>query len=424
MVNLLQRYESLSDADAVAAAENDRRWQLVLGCIGREKAPFGQGSVVRFRLRMIEHDLDKKLVDRTVELANRTGKFGWKALRVAIDSSPLPGAGRVEDTWNLIGRAMAKVVATVSTVLDMDDEQVIAAAGLTTLRAESLKAALDIDWTDEDAQHEALQMLVGQATALETWVRKRAKANAEKPPLSSELELLRRLVAQDIEPDPDGGGVRIRDGVAEERVLSISDREMCHGRKSRSTRIDGYRRHIAIANGVVLATAVMPANRQEHAVLESLVAAAGRHGPLEVLDIVRGYLASPAVGELRASGVTIHSRAWRGSDRGFFRKEDFHIEPLSTEGVLHRCPRALDPPAPARANADRAATRPGDPHRPRRAAQAGWRRARAARLGAIQGTKARYRGARKNELDVNRAAALVNLHEYAGLRTAHRRSAA
>jgi transposase len=59
---------------------------------------------------MVAHDLDKKLVDRTVELAKKSGNFGWKKLRVAIDSSPLQGAGRVEDTWNLIGRAMSKVV--------------------------------------------------------------------------------------------------------------------------------------------------------------------------------------------------------------------------------------------------------------------------------------------------------------------------
>src|SRR6266446_10723263 len=82
MVMLLQRYEGLSDADAVDAAENDHRWQLVLGTLGREKAPFGQGSLVRFRVRMIGHDLDRKLVDRTVELAKETGKFGWKKLRV------------------------------------------------------------------------------------------------------------------------------------------------------------------------------------------------------------------------------------------------------------------------------------------------------------------------------------------------------
>src|SRR5687768_3621539 len=89
MVMLLQRYDAVSDADAVDAAENDRRWQLVLGTLGSDQSPFGQGSLVRFRVRAISNDLDKKLVDRTVELAKTTGGFGWKQLRVALDSSPL-----------------------------------------------------------------------------------------------------------------------------------------------------------------------------------------------------------------------------------------------------------------------------------------------------------------------------------------------
>src|SRR5688572_9279964 len=114
MVMLLQRYDGLSDADAVDAAENDRRWQLVLGCLGTDRAPFGQRSLVRFRTWAIANDVDKKLVDRTIELAKKTGGFGWKQLRVALDSSPLHGAGRVEDTWNLIGRAMSKVVHAIS----------------------------------------------------------------------------------------------------------------------------------------------------------------------------------------------------------------------------------------------------------------------------------------------------------------------
>src|SRR5688500_575125 len=118
MVMLLQKYDGLSDADAVDAAENDRRWQLVLGTLGQDKAPFGQGTLVRFRGRAIANDLDEKLVEKTVELARTTQKFGWKKLRVALDSSPLPGAGRVEDTWNLIGRAMSKLVRAVSVALN------------------------------------------------------------------------------------------------------------------------------------------------------------------------------------------------------------------------------------------------------------------------------------------------------------------
>src|SRR5687768_1958622 len=99
MVMLLQRFDGLSDADAVDEAENDQRWKLVLGTLDQKRAPFGQGSLVRFRTKAIEHDLDKKLVERTVELAKRTRKYSWKHLKVALDSSPLEGAGRVEDTW-------------------------------------------------------------------------------------------------------------------------------------------------------------------------------------------------------------------------------------------------------------------------------------------------------------------------------------
>jgi hypothetical protein len=447
MVNLLQRYEGLSDADAVDAAENDRRWQLVLGCLGADEAPFGQGSLVRFRIRMIEHDLDKKLVDRTVELAKRTGKFGWQKLRVAIDSSPLRGAGRVEDTWNLVGRAMGKVVAAVSVALGMDSERVISAAGLTLLHGDSIKAALDIDWTDDNAQHEALQLLVEQATALEAWVQQHAKAKVEQPPLSNELALLRRVMGQDLEPDPEGGGVRIRDGVAADRVISISDPEMRHGRKSKSTRFDGYKRHVAIANGLILATAVKPANRQEHEALEPLIAAVDRHGTLATLDIDRGYLAAPAVADLHAQGITVRSRAWRGSDRGFFLKEDFHIDLRA--GVV-TCPaqvQARITSSSVRFAAEECGRCQLKPYCTESAARSikihaieplliQFRRAQAtpegrtelrqripvehklARLGVVQGTKARYTGARKNELDVNRAAAIVNLHEYAHLREA------
>lgn len=191
MVMLLQRYDGLSDADAVDAAENDRRWQLVLGTLGTERAPFGQGTLVRFRTRMVAHDLDKRLVDRTVEVAKKSGKFGWKKLRVAIDSSPLQGAGRVEDTWNLIGRAMSKVVHAVSLALSMEEEDVIQKAGLTVLTADSIKSAIDIDWDDDEAQYEALNRLLAQVSRLDAWVAKKAKEEASVPPLKDALSLLR-----------------------------------------------------------------------------------------------------------------------------------------------------------------------------------------------------------------------------------------
>src|SRR5262245_65398016 len=110
MVTLLQAYDQVGDADAVVTAQMDKRWQLVLGCLGAPGAPFSQGVLVTFRERMIAHDLDRKLLTRTVELAKRTGKFGWQRLQAALDSSPLLGAGRIEATWNLLGVVLGGVV--------------------------------------------------------------------------------------------------------------------------------------------------------------------------------------------------------------------------------------------------------------------------------------------------------------------------
>lgn len=201
MATLLQRYEGISDADAVDAAENDRRWQLVLGVLGAEESPFGQGSLVRFRQKMIESDLDRALLDRTVELAKSTGKFGWKTLRIALDSSPLEGNGRVEDTSNLVGRAMGRVVAVVASALEIDESAIIAEARLRVLTADSVKAAIDIDWDDEGARFEALRDLLAQVERLESWVSKRLGRLSDES-VQRALSTLRRVVSQDIEPDP------------------------------------------------------------------------------------------------------------------------------------------------------------------------------------------------------------------------------
>lgn len=447
MVNLLQRYDGLSDADAVEAAENDRRWQLVLGCLDAERAPFGQGSLVRFRVRAISNDLDKKLVDRTVELAKKTGGFGWKALRVALDSSPLHGAGRVEDTWNLIGRAMSKVVHAVSIAINVEEETVIKGAGLSFLTGDSIKASLDIDWDDDDAKTAGLQALLGQVDKLEQWIARRAADKTEVPPLKEPLQLLRKLVVQDIEPDPNGGR-KIKEEVAKNRIISISDPEMRHGRKSKTKLFNGYKRHISVVHDLILSTAVVPANIQEHEATPALIERVEEHGKITVLDIDRGYLASDIVAKLHDDGVRINSKPWVPTNKGLFTKLDFDID---MKRRLVTCPSGKTAHAVESGKATfavedcqrcklRASCTTSDRRsvalHPNEAMLIQLRRRKAtpqgrgelrervvvehrlARVSAVQGNKARYSGARKNELDLNRTASVLNLQEVARLRAA------
>ena len=44
-----------------------------------------------FRKRLVGRNLDRRLVERTVELAAATGEFGARALRAALDSSRYGG---------------------------------------------------------------------------------------------------------------------------------------------------------------------------------------------------------------------------------------------------------------------------------------------------------------------------------------------
>src|SRR5580700_2479012 len=130
-----------------------------------EEPPFSKGTLVGFRKRLIEKNLDRRLVERTVELAAATGGFGARALRAALDSSPLWGAGRVEDTINLMGHALRKALGVIAVLQGRGQAEGIAAlaaqAGAPMLAASSLKAALDRDWDDPAARGEALAAELG-----------------------------------------------------------------------------------------------------------------------------------------------------------------------------------------------------------------------------------------------------------------------
>src|SRR5437764_14469421 len=111
---ILQAYTGVSDDEVIEATLMDRRWQLVLDCLDTDQAPFRKGTLVAFRQRLINGQMDRRLIERTIALASQTQAFGARSLRAALDSSPLWGAGRIEDTYNLLGHALKKVIQAVA----------------------------------------------------------------------------------------------------------------------------------------------------------------------------------------------------------------------------------------------------------------------------------------------------------------------
>src|ERR1700733_3537353 len=90
MGTLVQGYLGVSDAEMVELTVVDLRVQMVLGCLGAEAPPFSQGALQEFRERLIAADMDRRVLECTVELAKRTQSFHPRtlpnSLREAIGS--------------------------------------------------------------------------------------------------------------------------------------------------------------------------------------------------------------------------------------------------------------------------------------------------------------------------------------------------
>ena len=327
LATILQAYTGVSDDEVIEATVMDRRWQLVLDCMGAEEPPFSKGTLVGFRKRLVEKNLDRRLIERTVELAARTGGFGARALRAALDSSPLWGAGRVEDTLNLMGHALRKALGVIAVLQGRGQAAgtaiVAAQAGVPQLAASSLKAALDADWDDLAARDHAVAEVLGLLDRVDAFVAGQAGDEAA----AAVVAAARQVRDQDI--DLTGPAPALRRGVAKDRRISVEDAEMRHGRKARSVLFDGYKRHVIrdLDTGLVPAVGITPANAPEASVAGDVVAdleAAGWH--LSELHIDRAYLSSALVRD-RGPDLAIFCKAWRVRNAsGRFAKDQFTLD--------------------------------------------------------------------------------------------------
>ena len=327
MVSILQAYEQLSDAAAVLETMFDQRWQMVLGCLGSDESIFSQGTLCDFRHRLIKHNLDTMLLEQTVEVAKQVGGFCYKQLRIALDSAPLEGAGRVEDTFNLIGHALELVVDCAAQIKQVDETEIIKEAGTHLIGRSSIKAALDIDWSDVQEKQKAINTLLKDVEALKSWLSNQAASLINNQYLKEALSLLETVLNQNIEPEPSGGSKIIK-AVPPDRRISISDKDMRHGRKSSSRTINGFKQHIAIAleHQLILATSVRPANEPEHKASQWLKPKVEKYGEVVSKSIDRGYLAASWTSELFLQGKKIIAKPWRPATHGKYGKKDFLID--------------------------------------------------------------------------------------------------
>lgn len=441
LVTILQAYTGASDAEAIEALIMDRRWQLVLDCLDCEQAPFSQATLVRFRNALIIQSLDRRLIEKTVELAEKTKGFGSRQLRAALDSSPLWGASKVEDTYNLMGHALKKVIGVISNQQGRGLMEIAQEIGVDIIVGSSLKAALDLNWDDPEQKTVALNIVLEALEKVETYVQAQPK-ETEHPVIDYCLETAREIELQDVEID-EHGKKKIRSGVAKDRRISIEDEEMRHGRKSRSQKIDGYKRHVLrdLDNGLIRAVGITKANAPEASVTLSIEEDLKKQNiEMTELHIDRGYLSSELV-KNRPLGLTIYCKAWRVQNGTKFSKNEFILDwdngtiscpnqvtlPFMVGGKV-QFPQAVCATCPVKefcTTSPRGRSISIHPEeelfrelRERQLTSIGRAKLRErvsvehslSHIGRWQGQQARYVGCRKNLFDLRRTAVVHNLH--------------
>jgi Transposase DDE domain/Transposase domain (DUF772) len=446
VVTVLQAYTGASDDEALEALVMDRRWQLVADCMDHATAPFSKGTLVGFRARLIAHDLDRRLVERTVELYQHSaGRPAGGRLRAALDASPLWGAGRVEDTINLVGHALRTVLGVIARQQGwglVEGIRVLAGrAGVPELGAASLKAGLDLDWDDPAAVGAALGAVVeavGQVQRLAE-----VQPGGDHPRVAWGLAAAEQVQQQDVTVDQQGRP-SIRQGVAKDRRISICDPQMRHGRKTRSVRVDGYKRHVLrdLDHQLIRAVGVTPANVPEAAVAEQVQADLdAQQVRLSELHIDRAYLPSRLVRD-RDPDLIIYCKAFPvRALGGRYAKTAFlldfehgelvcpnQIRMAFTPGGKVQFPAEVCRVCPLRSQCTTSPRGRSVQIHPderllvelRQQQQTPQGRARLrqrvavehalAHVGHWQGHRARYLGQRKNLFDLRRAAVVHNLH--------------
>jgi transposase len=261
---LLQFYDDVSDAEAIARLAFDLRWKVAL-TLALDFDPPHPSSLSVFRGRLLEHSQERYAFDRLLAVGRAAG-FLPEKITVLIDTTPQLGAGAVQDTYTLIRKGIRRVLKAAGYQAAAKRRGL--ASNLATYLESDHKA--EIDWNDARARAAQLKVLVADAhAALDL-----ALPACDDAEVRAAGWLLTKILGDDVVTD-EQGDPQIGRGVAPDRVISLTDPEMRHGHKSEVKHFDGRKVQVATdaASELVLAVEPTPANRTDGAGLLARVEA-------------------------------------------------------------------------------------------------------------------------------------------------------
>ena len=329
---LLQNHDRVSDEEAADRARFDIRWKVALG-IGIDDQPFVKSTLQAFRARLLLHEAERAIFQRSIDAAKGSGVLKSRKLKVALDTTPIFGKGAVKDTYNLLADGIRQLVRALVLLSGQAPEAWAREHDLSRYYGTSIKGEAEIDWDNEAARQAFLDGIVVDAERLlEESERVRAECqpgSAESVRITDAAGLLKQLLAQDVERATDGRAI-LRDGVASGRVPSVADPEMRHGRKSASRKFTGHKGAIAVdtESGVITAADVLPGNAPDNTDALELVQETSRNTGGEVTKVIGdcAYGDGATRRKFKERGCELVVKVPRGGKPGYYAKGDFKID--------------------------------------------------------------------------------------------------
>jgi hypothetical protein len=238
---LLQFRYGLSDRELVRRCHRDLGFKYAVGLARNQGSP-STSSVKRHRYKIRKKLGDDVLHRRMLELAVADGLMPDKDLQ-AIDSTNTDCRGAVIDTFNLIAVGIMQVIRAVAVCLNVRAEDLARRWEMSDYLARSIKSKVNIDWSDPEARNKLLTAEIRDADRISNRITELEKTLTLPDAVYKASELLQKVARQDVEQLPDGS-YRIAKGTAPGRVISITDSEARHGRKSSSKVINGFKTNV------------------------------------------------------------------------------------------------------------------------------------------------------------------------------------
>ncbi len=339
---LLQIHDRVSDEEARQRAAFDVRWKVALG-LEVEERPFAKSTLQLFRAQLILHEKMRLPFERSLDMARRRGFLkAEKKLRLALDTTVVLGQGAIKDTYNLLADGNTKLIRELAQQDGQKPQRWAEKRGWARYFGTSIKGQAELDWSDPGQRNQFLKGLVEDAEQLLELARQARSrvpegSRAERRLLAAS-QLLSQLLLQDVERKTEGE-VSVRRGTSGERIPSVHDPEMRHGRKSGTVRFDGHKLGLAVDTEDQLITAVdiMAGSAKDDEDALELVTESKQVTGLEVKQVLADAAYGSAENRLnfQSLGVDLVAKAPRRAEHGFFSKDRFEID-LETKSC--RCP--------------------------------------------------------------------------------------